>query len=107
VSYNLQDYIPDVEKGCILITTRDAEVDNYAQPVENAFELPPLNNSDALKLLLNQYRKAETTDNLDQGREIVERLACHALATTQAVRAIHFTLPFISFLLKSDHKGKR
>jgi hypothetical protein len=92
MSYNLQDYIPDVEKGCILITTRNAGADNYAQPLGNAFELPPLSNGDALKLLLNQSGKAETIDNLDQGREIVERLACYALAITQAVRAIHFAL---------------
>jgi hypothetical protein len=89
LSYNLREYIPDRGNGRVLVTTRHSDADGLADP-ENVFELSPLPDSDALKLLLKQSQNEETESNLQEGRQIVERLGGHALAITQAVRTIQF-----------------
>jgi hypothetical protein len=81
--FNVGEYFPQGESGCILVTTRHAEAESLAES-ENAIELLGLNQEPALELLYNQSRIKQTDDNIDDGKAIINRLGYHPLAISQA-----------------------
>jgi tetratricopeptide (TPR) repeat protein len=81
--FNLQDFIPEGEKGCILITSRHTDTGSLVDP-ENFIELQGLSEKESLELLFKQSRVKETGSDLQHGKHIVERLGYHPLAITQA-----------------------
>ncbi|KAE9363880.1 TPR-like protein [Stipitochalara longipes BDJ] len=82
-AFFFNDYKPSGGDGCVLITTRHADVDDCAGS-GNAFELSPLSETEAVRLLLKLSQKEKTGNNLEQGKKIAERLGYHPLAITQA-----------------------
>jgi tetratricopeptide (TPR) repeat protein len=81
--FNVGEYFPRGESGCILVTTRHVEAESLAEP-GNAIELLGLNQEPALELLYNQSQIKQTDNNMDDGKAIVSRLGYHPLAITQA-----------------------
>jgi hypothetical protein len=105
---NLQDFMPMGEHGCILITTRHTDTDSFADP-ENVIELPGLPEEDALKLLFKQSGM-NLADNswTGEGRDIVNRLGCHALAIAQAGSYIRMQkIPLTQFLAHYNLQRQR
>jgi tetratricopeptide (TPR) repeat protein len=85
---NLQDFMPNGEHGCILITSRHAASKELVDE-SNAIELPGLPKVDALSLFCKQVGAtgtASTTPEADtpEAERIVDRLGYHPLAITQA-----------------------
>jgi tetratricopeptide (TPR) repeat protein len=105
---NLQDFIPTGEHGYILITTRHSDTDSLADP-ENVIELPGLPEEDALKLLLKQSgMNLADTSWTGEGKDIVNRLGCHALAIAQAGSYIRMQkIPLNQFLAHYNLQRQR
>lgn len=81
---NLEDYMPENDKGMILITTRHADADRLAIE-DNQIQLPGLPEFEVVKLLLKQCPRTPMDNaSLKSGRVIVPRLGYHALAIAQA-----------------------
>jgi tetratricopeptide (TPR) repeat protein len=96
---NVEDYMPENDKGMILITTRHADADRLAVE-DDQIQLPGLSESEAVELLLKQsQRKLMSDSSLNSGRMIVSRLGYHALAIAQAGAYINKRkLPLEEFL---------
>ncbi|KAL2072789.1 hypothetical protein VTL71DRAFT_12132 [Oculimacula yallundae] len=82
---NIRDYLPASKNGIIIVTSRNSGSENLTmhQP-RNFIELDGLSSNDSLELLRIQCRLEEAHVNTTAAKAIVERLACHPLAITQA-----------------------
>ena len=80
---NITDFIPQNDLGAILVTSRHADSDALVLDQSNHFiELHGLEEDAAILLLA---RRSQTKDfDSEDAKEIVERLAYHPLAITQA-----------------------
>lgn len=86
---NILDYVPDNAKGSVLVTSRHADAGALVTiPSEEDIELDGLGFSDAKDLLFQLSRVTRTTDDEDVAANIVQRLAYHPLAITQAAAFI-------------------
>jgi tetratricopeptide (TPR) repeat protein len=84
---NIRDFLPEGEFGCLLLTSRHTVSDSLVSDLDSAIELEGLSEEDALDLLwktsrLTQAKQTETA--IDEAKRIVDRLAYHPLAVTQA-----------------------
>lgn len=81
----IRDYFPVSEQGTIIVTSRNSasgRLTNH-QP-SNFIELGGLSEDDSLQLLSSQCRLDNMTVDTNAAKAIVERLAYHPLAITQA-----------------------
>ncbi|TVY82636.1 hypothetical protein LSUE1_G002836 [Lachnellula suecica] len=81
---NIQDFLPESENGCVIVTSRHLDSLSLATSSENAIDLPGLAESDALELLHNMSDLNQTESSVPGGKAVVELLGYHALAITQA-----------------------
>jgi tetratricopeptide (TPR) repeat protein len=84
---NIRDFIPEGDTGCILLTSRHSATDFLATAVDSAIELGGLLEEEALDLLWKTSRLREdrhTETDLNEAKRIVQKLANHPLAITQA-----------------------
>jgi tetratricopeptide (TPR) repeat protein len=81
---NIQDFIPDGEHGCVIVTSRHLDSMSLATDPENAIDLLGLAESEALELLYKICDVKKTESTTPHATAIVDRLACHPLAITQA-----------------------
>jgi hypothetical protein len=79
---NIQDFISDNDKGCILMTGGNAASETLA-PEDCALHLEGLPENDALELLQKTSRLDQFDSQLSKAKQIVRQLVCHTLAITQ------------------------
>ena len=85
---NLEEYIPDSVSGSILITSRHADSANIvADPAGQVIPVPGLEVDSAQQLLLQLSGKKSTLGDANL-LNVVQLLACHPLAITQAATFI-------------------
>ncbi|KAI9652468.1 MAG: hypothetical protein M1829_001529 [Trizodia sp. TS-e1964] len=101
---NLPHFLPNNKNGSILIKTRHADVDALAKGGK-AIELHGLKENFALKLFFRQSGTVEVDRDIEQGRNIVERLGYHPLAITQA--GAYITKRKIALKDFMDHYNRR
>lgn len=81
---NVKDYMPENEKGKIIITSRHTDT-NFLTDEKNRMELGGLLVDDAVELLFKQGMiKQRDQGTIDSAKEVVLRLGYHALAIAQA-----------------------
>ena len=86
-AFNLQDFMPNGEHGCMLVTSRHGDTDSLTDP-DYVIELQGLPEKDSLDILFKQSQVKATESNIQHGKFIVERLGYHPLAITQAASYI-------------------
>ena len=80
---NIRDFIPQSERGAILVTSRHPDSNALVISRSNHFfKLSGLEESAAIALLVQQSQTNEVIPS--DAKKIVERLGCHPLAITQA-----------------------
>ncbi|KAH7363813.1 hypothetical protein BKA65DRAFT_122788 [Rhexocercosporidium sp. MPI-PUGE-AT-0058] len=82
---SIRDYFPASRQGTIIVTSRNSASERLTnhQP-RNFIELEGLSQEDSLQLLWTQCQVNKTDEALVAAKVIVERLAYHPLAITQA-----------------------
>ena len=103
-AFNLQDFMPNGEHGCMLVTSRHGDTGSLTDP-DHVIELQGLPEKDSLDILFKQSQVKATESNLQHGKFIVERLGYHPLAITQA--ASYIKLRKIGLNNFMDHYNRR
>jgi tetratricopeptide (TPR) repeat protein len=83
---NIRDFIPEGDAGCILVTSRHTASDYLVGDLDSAIELEGLSSEEALDLLwkTSRIQARQIKTGISEARRIVQRLAYHPLAITQA-----------------------
>jgi tetratricopeptide (TPR) repeat protein len=80
---NIKEFFPQRGQGSILVTARHVAATSLSR-LDDHYEMSTMSDNEALELLFQRARVTNSQANIQEGKNIVQRLGYHALAIDQA-----------------------